>query len=85
MTKEKLWENWADPSGWCEYMERGYPLSETKKDFFKDLEAWYETRHIAELNAIKEEVILSFKEMEEALKGVSENEVEHRRSYDCYD
>jgi hypothetical protein len=44
MTREDLWENWADPSGWCEYMERGYPLEQTKKDFFKDLDAYYDNR-----------------------------------------
>ena len=41
MTKQELWENWADPSGWCEYMEHGTPLEETKQLFFEDLNIWF--------------------------------------------
>ena len=43
MTKEELWKTWADPSDWCEYMERGYSLEQTQKDFYEDLENYFDT------------------------------------------
>ncbi len=65
MTKEQLWEDWGDPSGWCEYMERGYPLSETKKDFFKDLDAWYLDKQERELRETKAKLIEHMDRLEE--------------------
>ena len=44
-------------------------------EFYKDLDNWYDTRHIAELNAIKKEVIKSFKEMDEAFSAGNEVEI----------
>ena len=78
MTKEDLWENWADPSGWCEYMERGYSLEQTEKDFYEDLEAWYDSRHVKELNAIKTELIKTLAEMDAAVGAAMVGEEEHR-------
>ena len=64
MTKEKLWEEWGDPSGWCEYMERGYPLSETKKDFFKDLDDWYIDKQQRELEETKAKLVEHIERLE---------------------
>lgn len=85
MTKEELWNEWADPSGWCEYMERGYSLEQTKQDFFKDLEAWYVSRHVKELNAIKDKLMKSMREMDAAVEAAQKDEINHRKGYDCYD
>lgn len=57
MTEEELWKTWADPSNWCEYMERGYPLSETKKDFFRDLDGYYIRRQQEELEETKAKLL----------------------------
>ena len=58
MTKQKLWKRWGI------YSNR-YILNQ--EDFFEDLEAWYDSRRIKELNAIKEELVKSFKEMDNAV------------------
>ena len=58
MTKEELWKTWGE-KGLYDFAEESH-----KKEFFEDLDNWYDTRHIAELEAIKEEVIKSFKEMD---------------------
>ena len=77
MTKEELCNRWID---WFheDYILTG-DISEDKENFAKDLEAWYESQHIKELNHIKAGVIKSFAEINTALKEVAKNEKKHRK------
>ena len=98
MTKQELYKRWLD---WSheDYVLTGV-VEEDKENFFQDLDAWYESQHIKELNHIKAEIIKSYKEMDEALKEAGRKEELHKeklevcddtiihlstKGFDCYD
>jgi hypothetical protein len=76
MTKEELFERWIND--WSQdYIFTGV-ADEDKVVFYQDLEDWYDCRHEKELQAITDEIILSMKEMGEAVEAVAEKEAKHR-------
>ena len=67
MTREDLWDIWG-PKDLFTFAEKAH-----KKDFYEDLEAWYETRHTTELNAIKQELLKSLKELDNVVEAATQN------------
>lgn len=62
MTKEELFNRWIFDTG-QDYIYTGF--YKDREQFFEDLEAWYISRHVKELNVIKAEIIKSVEEISE--------------------
>ena len=73
MTREQLFNRWVDDCG-LDYIFTGSPFDD-RQQFFEDLEAWYESRHVKELNTIKNELLKSIKEMDNAFKAASGKQI----------